>query len=163
MSIKKENTENIGDEFVNAMESERNSNAHGSMADKICKLEVEIDLNNNLVNETENLEGVLLNEELHDKKHVNEVHLKIKPYSCKFCEHSCSRKADMEKHVNLVHLKIRPFSCQYCDKSFLYKKTFRKHMNAKHASNLAKAFNCSYCDKSFTSKGNMNRHNKKKH
>ena len=54
-------------------------------------------------------------------QHVNEVHLKIKPYSCDFCEHSCSRKPDMEKHMNSVHLKIKPFTCQYCDRSFVAK------------------------------------------
>ena len=38
------------------------------MVDQICQSDVEIDLNNNLVNETENLEVVLMNEELHEKK-----------------------------------------------------------------------------------------------
>ena len=52
------------DEITMALDSERNPSIHGSMVDKKFPTDVEIDLNNNLVNETyikhgvdENLEG----------------------------------------------------------------------------------------------------------
>ena len=88
------------------------------------KLKLKLDTKPNV---GKNLEGVVMNEKPRDnktkanqcnhcksfyknrsvlKRHVNEVHLKIKPYFCKSCKYSCSRKGDMEKHVNAVHLKI---------------------------------------------------------
>ena len=64
------------DEITMAINSERNSSAHDlfySIMNRICQTEVEINLNNNLVNETntghevdENLQGVVMNEEITD-------------------------------------------------------------------------------------------------
>ena len=47
-----ETGENTVDKIAMDIDSERNSSAHGSMLDQICPKEVENDLNNNTVDET---------------------------------------------------------------------------------------------------------------
>ena len=77
--IEEETTQNTVDDITIAIDSERNSPAHGSMVHEMCPTEVEINLNNNLVNETnigcevdENLGGALLiNDGLHDNQSIS--------------------------------------------------------------------------------------------
>lgn len=40
------------------------------------------------------------------KRHIDSVHLKIKPFQCTSCDKSFSRNWDLKRHVKEVHMKI---------------------------------------------------------
>ena len=90
------------------------------------------------------------------QRHINAVHLKLKPYECEQCQKSFTRENDMQKHVNMVHLKIRPFECEQCQKSFSKKDHLKDHINAIHLK--IKPYECHQCKMSFAQKCQLNTH-----
>ncbi|TDG40285.1 hypothetical protein AWZ03_013294 [Drosophila navojoa] len=46
---------------------------------------------------------------------------------CEHCGRLFARKFELEAHIRAVHLKLRPFGCRYCDESFASRKTQRHH------------------------------------
>ena len=65
-------------------------------------------------------------------KHVDSVHIKMKPYSCKICDYACSVKADMLKHVESVHECKKPHVCTTCGKMFSRKGNLNVHIDYVH-------------------------------
>ena len=61
------------------------------------------------------------------QKHIDEVHLNLKPHDCQYCQKSFSREHEMRKHINAVHLKIKPFECEKCKKTFSRKDIMKYH------------------------------------
>ena len=39
-------------------------------------------------------------------------------FVCEMCDKTFTQKIGLTRHVDVVHLKLRPFSCEMCDKSF---------------------------------------------
>ena len=94
----------------------------------------------------------------HLKRHINAVHLKLKPHECDQCKISFAQKYDMQKHVDLVHLKMRPFMCDQCKKTFAEKRYFDQHIIEKCGKMKKKCYKCKDCDASFRSRHYMKHH-----
>ena len=60
------------------------------------------------------------------QRHINAIHLKLKPYECGLCEMSFARKGDLNVHVKVIHQQIRPFECDQCKKRGLLEITHAK-------------------------------------
>ena len=61
------------------------------------------------------------------KKHMNNLHLGIKPHKCEECKKSFAHKGDLNRHKNEVHGGIKSIECELCGKSFARKNQFTKH------------------------------------
>ncbi|EDV99976.1 zinc finger protein 558 [Drosophila grimshawi] len=46
---------------------------------------------------------------------------------CEHCGRLFTRKFELESHIRAVHLKLKPFTCSYCDESFASRKTLQHH------------------------------------
>ena len=47
--------------------------------------------------------------------------------SCPECGKILSRARDLQRHINSVHRKLRPFSCRYCGRGFADKSNKLRH------------------------------------
>ena len=69
------------------------------------------------------------------KKHVNRVHLKLKPLKklvCNECEASFEHKQHLEHHLNKVHLNVKPYKCNHCEKAFFIDTHLKAHVKKNH-------------------------------
>ena len=68
--------------------------------------------------------------------HVDQVHLKKRPFPCTYdgCQQKFGLKGTLAVHVDQVHLKKRPFSCKEdgCNKMFGQKSELNGHVNRVH-------------------------------
>ena len=62
------------------------------------------------------------------KRHIESVHEKKKPFKCSICEYSSSSKYNLKKHTESVHEGKQPHKCSLCDKSFSEKGNLKKHI-----------------------------------
>ncbi|SPP88806.1 zinc finger protein 74 [Drosophila guanche] len=46
---------------------------------------------------------------------------------CEHCGKLFARKFELEAHIRAVHLKLKPFACKYCSECFASRKTLRHH------------------------------------
>jgi len=65
------------------------------------------------------------------KFHMNSVHLKVKPYKCHLCSYSCGNRSNLTKHIDTVHLNVKRHLCEICNMGFYSKVDFRRHVNGK--------------------------------
>lgn len=56
------------------------------------------------------------------KKHIEETHMRRKPFNCSICKTTFSRKHARDTHERAVHQQLRPYACPYCQK--LYKNRY---------------------------------------
>ena len=96
------------------------------------------------------------------QRHIDTVHLRLKPFKCDDCGKSFSRKDNLDQHISAVHLKLKPFTCDVCDESFAEKRTLDSHKAAKHAENL-KLVKCPDCDEKFKHSKELDTHIRKFH
>ena len=86
------------------------------------------------------------------ERHINGVHLDIRPYKCEYenCSESFHTRHGLETHINGVHLNLRPYKCDYedCSESFQTQASLDKHKAAIHAKYL-KLLECPECDEKF--------------
>ena len=87
------------------------------------------------------------------ERHVNSVHLKLKPFKCNQCENSFSSESNLKKHVLAVHDKLKPFKCSLCSFKCSQKYHLNKHILAVHEK--LKPFKCPHCERSFSMKCNL--------
>ena len=69
------------------------------------------------------------------KKHVNRIHLKMKPlkkFICDECEAPFEEKKSLEHHMNKVHLNFKPYECDLCKKAFFIKEHLKRHLKISH-------------------------------
>ena len=157
--LEKKTVENTRDEITLAIDHERIAPKHVSMVDKICPTEVEIDLNNNIVNETglrhgvnENLESVVMNEELLNNFISNNALFTgsmiggIDLIDQHENQDSVSDK-DCETEANKCN------HCNYCSKN---KSDMNRHVNQVHL--MIKPYSCKSCEYSFYRKSDIERH-----
>ena len=69
------------------------------------------------------------------KKHVKQVHDKIKDNFCTQCDYKASLKSDLIKHVKIVHDKIKDQCCTQCDYKFSTKYHLNRHVKSAHNPN----------------------------
>ena len=83
--------------------------------------------------------------------HMN-IHLKIKPYVCEFCNESFHYASNWRQH-KLRHTEPDRFKCEICSNCFVSTKSLRLHMrlHTEVDPNAPKPFPCGFdgCDKAF--------------
>ena len=95
-------------------------------------------------------------------RHVNEVHLKMRPFPCKEddCQVKFGCKGDLERHVILVHLKKKHFPCKEdgCRAKFGQKRDLERHVDSVHLKK--RPFSCKEdgCQLKFGRKTDLDRH-----
>ena len=65
------------------------------------------------------------------KRHVDIVHLKLKPFKCAYCDKSFDTGSNLERHVLNKHEKIR-HPCDFCDGNYSQKSHLARHIKKKH-------------------------------
>ena len=91
--------------------------------------------------------------QVHLKGHINE-----KPFSCEFCEKTCSDKVALSAHKRQVHgLGIRnKIPCEFCEETFKKLVYLHNHAEKHHADKLP--FVCGKCHKKFLSVSRLRNH-----
>ena len=51
---------------------------------------------------------------------------------CKYCEYSTKHSGALRRHVESVHLNLKPFQCEVCDKKYARKKELKLHIRSVH-------------------------------
>ena len=95
------------------------------------------------------------------KRHVNAIHLKLKPFQCDLCQVSFSEKGTLKHHIEVIHIGEKNYSCSHCDRKFAGKNTLKKHINSVHLK--LKPFECNQCNKFFDTNCNLIQHCKMVH
>ena len=89
-----------------------------------------------------------------------------KQFKCTYCGKSSTAKKNLKRHVNAVHLKIKPHECDQCEKSFAHKAGLKRHQACRHDVKIhqeIKAHKCQRCNKSFSKKETLSCHVKRVH
>ena len=92
------------------------------------------------------------------KRHIDVVHLGLKPHKCTECERAFGLKGDLTNHIKSAHENA--FVCPTCNKSCGSSKDLKNHISAVHEGIRHK---CDFCDDTFAFKSDRTRHIKKKH
>jgi len=116
------------------------------------------------------------------KRHINLVHLKLKPFQCEICLKYFAEKKVLHKHKikfhgemaendkvdterltkkSLEEAKIVKKTCDHCGFLFASKANVRRHFEAVHLK--LKPWQCEKCTRCFATKGEMTDHFKKAH
>ena len=69
------------------------------------------------------------------KRHIKNVHGKIKDNACRFCDKLFGRKDMLKRHIKLVHDKINDQTCQFCGNSFGHRALLLRHIRRVHRYN----------------------------
>ena len=69
------------------------------------------------------------------KRHVDGVHLKLKPFKCEYCNKSFSMAPTLNRHISSKHKKIR-HPCDFCDATFSQKGHMNLHIKKYHLERL---------------------------
>ena len=59
---------------------------------------------------------------------LSEWRMRPKQFVCNYCHKTFRLWRDLDGHVNNVHLKIRPYVCHKCKKGYGQKRTLQMHM-----------------------------------
>ena len=89
----------------------------------------------------------------HLKRHMDIVHLKLKPHKCEECGETFGRKEYLKAHMDTVHLKLKSqeqmkkeIKCGSCEKTFYTKQQLQSHGCNAHGTNKVKP-KCEICGK----------------
>lgn len=93
------------------------------------------------------------------KKHVDIVHLKIRPYKCQHCDKSFALGKTRQEHER-THTGEKPFPCRVCDRGFSRKAGLRFHMRL-HTADYQ--FECELCGYRAIRHQTLKRHREIKH
>ena len=77
------------------------------------------------------------------KRHIDVVHLKLKPFKCKTCEECFNRNEYLQRHIDVVHLKLKSSQCENCKKIFVNKTALKVHIQSVHLK--LKPYQCDRC------------------
>jgi hypothetical protein len=80
----------------------------------------------------------------HLRRHMSNVHDKMKPFQCPKCEKKFGQNSDLKTHISSVHDKFKPFQCLICDAYFNQNYTLQRHISFVH--NKEKPIECPQCD-----------------
>ena len=82
-----------------------------------------------------NNDDIVINIKLEDHENLQKL------FSCHDCGRSFRTKGNMKKHIEEVHVKIK-YPCGECSYQASQKTALRKHMLVKHAGHLMKCKYC---------------------
>lgn len=91
--------------------------------------------------------------------HINRVHLKIKPFTCTFCNKSFCGKIRLLEHLK-THSENNSCFCSYCGKKYANKVCLKMHVR-RHTGEYP--YKCNICFEKFRSSSIMKTHRLKKH
>ena len=89
------------------------------------------------------------------KKHVHEVHMKEKRFSCSVCLKSFSQKSNLKAHIELHHGNLNS-RCKYCER-FVLKGELKRHQSIHEGDTV---FLCEICQIPFAKKATLITHRK---
>ena len=90
------------------------------------------------------------------ERHINAVHLELKPHKCDICDKDFARKHECDQHIKNVHETVKRFECDECHKIFDKRCRLKHHVALVH--DMVKDFECGYCEKRFGLKSDLERH-----
>ena len=70
------------------------------------------------------------------KRHIQNIHLQLKPFQCDKCEKSFFNKERLHYHVMSVHEKVKPFQYPVCGKRVVTDGFLKLHMTAHEKNRL---------------------------
>ena len=79
------------------------------------------------------------------KQHCNEVHMKIKLFTCAVCLKRFSRKAHVESHMSVHNGAM--FPCGECDRTFTQEQNLKRHIKGNHRGEMPHV--CNICNEGF--------------
>ena len=91
--------------------------------------------------------GAQFNQKQGLKRHIDTIHLKLKPHKCTDCSSAFNQKKQLQYHMNGVHLKIKPFKCDECPSAFSSWSNRKNHVKWVHEKE--KSHKCDDCGSSF--------------
>lgn len=91
--------------------------------------------------------------------HIKSVHLKVKRFSCDFCDWKFYSKSELKDHI-VRHGGEKKFECSICKKSYARKFTLKEHLRI-HEND--RRFVCSVCGRSFVQNCSLKHHLKVHH
>eukprot|EP00177_Eucheuma_denticulatum_P005644 GFKZ01010277.1.p1 GENE.GFKZ01010277.1~~GFKZ01010277.1.p1 ORF type:complete len:775 (+),score=51.53 GFKZ01010277.1:23-2326(+) len=62
--------------------------------------------------------------------------------TCKQCGSSFPKRGNLARHIQTVHLKLKPFQCRHCPASFGYKNHLKRHQSVHERGNEFKCRSC---------------------
>lgn len=88
--------------------------------------------------------------------HVNNCHLKVKNYQCKFCMKKLTTKSTLQKHSMICNPpeSAHKYVCVQCNKVFPLKQYLNQHKQM----HTPVRFHCANCDKHYQYKVNLTKH-----
>lgn len=66
------------------------------------------------------------------RKHLNTVHLNIRPFSCDQCDFKAKHLEVLKKHVARIHERVRKHLCSHCGSRFFSPSELRLHIKSVH-------------------------------
>ena len=97
----------------------------------------------------------------HLKRHIETVHEGIKPFICSVCAYSSAQLSTLKQHIESVHERRKPFKCSVCGYAASRSTDLKHHTASVHQG--IKPFKCSLCDYSAGKAGNLKDHNSAVH
>ena len=96
------------------------------------------------------------------KRHIDAVHLKLKPHICKHCSKGFGQNSTLLQHIRDFHLgDKKKHQCPRCSKKFQSKSGLKFHIKTVH--HREKPCECQHCGQRFSSNQILQRHVNLKH
>jgi hypothetical protein len=65
------------------------------------------------------------------KHHMNTIHFNEAKWICKECGKVCTSKSNLKVHLR-VHLRVKPYYCRWCDYNCMHHSSIRDHLSKMH-------------------------------
>ena len=66
------------------------------------------------------------------QRHVEAVHLGLKPHACNHCEAAFASVSHLKVHLSSVHLGLKPYECEWCVAAYTSSSSLKAHMASAH-------------------------------
>lgn len=84
------------------------------------------------------------------KKHINKMHLWIRPHLCQVCGQRFGEDSELQSHIKNRHSADKEFQCDHCPYATANKATFYTHLfmvhKVKAKEDTRKEFRCPHCE-----------------
>ncbi|XP_061181838.1 zinc finger protein 99-like [Saccostrea echinata] len=84
------------------------------------------------------------------KKHINKMHLGIRPHLCQVCGQRFGEDSELQSHIKNRHSTDKEFQCEHCPYATANKATFYTHLfmvhKVKAKEDTRKEFQCPHCE-----------------